>query len=315
MVGKQKTIKVSAPGKVILSGEHSVVYGYPAILSAVDQRLKLSLVQDREELKIISDYPPDLAEYGIRKLSKELKISSSKGWIARILSNIPVTGGMGSSAALSVAIAASLYFSTKNEWDLEEINRLAYQIEERQHGRPSGGDNTVSAYGGFLWYRKECESLKTFSNLIPSKKMRVLVIDSGNPEESTGEMVEKVRLLMSSKPRLVKNVFGKMERLSRNFLQLLLGEKSYDLGNLMNENELLLEKIGVVSSKTEQLIKKIRVLGGGAKISGAGGWKNGSGIVLAYHEDMNKLLDFVTKNKLKYFRVKLGSEGVKIEKN
>ena len=197
MINIQKKVKVSAPGKVILSGEHAVVYGYPAILSAIDRRLNLSLYQKDDGIEIISEYPPDLAEYGIKKIAKELKISSKKGWVAKILSNIPPTGGMGSSAALSVAIAAGLYYLTKKNIDLNEINKMAYQIETKQHRHPSGGDNTISTYGGFLWYRKESESLKTFSSLVPNRTIKILVIDSGSPIESTGEMVEKVKLLMS----------------------------------------------------------------------------------------------------------------------
>jgi len=266
-------------------------------------------------VKVISGYPPDLAEYGIRKLTKELKISSRKGWVARILSDIPSTGGMGSSAALSVAIAAALYYSVRKKWNLEEINKLAYQIEKKQHGHPSGGDNTVSTYGGFLWYRKESETLRLFSSFVPSKKIDVLIIDSGCPVESTGEMVGKVKSAMSEKPNQMESVFKEMERVSRSFLQFLIGEKSYDLASLMNANETLLEEIGVVSGKTKRLIEKIRSIGGGAKISGAGGYKDGSGIVLAYHKDRDKLLNFVSTNKLKYFRIKLGSEGVKLEEN
>lgn len=313
MTLKPNSVNVSAPGKIILSGEHAMVYGYPAVLSAIDRRLNLNLCQENDEIKIISDHPPDLAEYGIRQVTKELKVSDRQGWTAKIDSNIPPTGGMGSSAALSVAIAAALYFSTKKKLDLKEINKMAYQIETRQHRRPSGGDNTVSTYGGFLWYRKEVENLKTFSSLTLDNQMKLLIIDSGKPIESTGQMVEKVKSMMLTKPARTDKIFREIEKITRCFLQLLIGEKSYNLANLMNDNEILLEEIGVVSNRAKLLIDKIKSIGGGAKISGAGGYQAGSGIILAYHHDEAKLLNFVSQNMLKYFRVKLGCEGVKLE--
>ena len=106
-----------------------------------------------------------------------------------------------------------------------------------------------------------------------------------------------------------------MEEITRSFLRLLTGERSYNLSNLLNKNQELLEWIGIVSLESSRLIKKIKLLGGGAKISGAGGWEKGSGIILAYHKDSNRLMDFVKRNKLKCFQVKLGEEGVRIEKS
>ncbi|MBU3935568.1 mevalonate kinase [Patescibacteria group bacterium] len=310
---EKKTIKVSAPGKIILSGEHAVVYGYPALLAAVNRRLTLKLSQTKNDIKVISGYPSYLAKYGLKKTGQKLK--SNQGWKAEIDSNIPITGGMGSSAALSVAITAALYWSIKNDWNIRKINQLAYEIEKKQHGTPSGGDNTISTYGGFLWYRKETEDLKIFSNLTPKKTIKILIIDSGKPLESTGEMVEKVKKMRLLDRKKIEGIFKEIEELTRSFLRFLTGEKNYDLANLLNENQELLERIGIVSPESNRLIKKIKTLGGAAKISGAGGWKKGSGVILAYHQEPDKLMNFIKRNKLKYFQVKLGEKGVRIEKS
>ena len=312
---EKKTVEVSAPGKIILSGEHAVVYGYPALLIAINRRLTLRLNKKKGDDKIISSCPPFLAKYGLKKISQKLQLKSNQGWRVKIDSTIPMTGGMGSSAALSVAITAALYWSTGNNWDIEKINRLAYEIEKKQHGNPSGGDNTVSAYGGFLWYRKESEDLKSFSSLTPKKKIKIVMIDSGKPVESTGDMVEKVKEMRQLDKKRVEGIFKEMEEITRSFLRLLTGERSYNLSNLLNKNQELLERIGIVSPESSRLIKKIKSLGGAAKVSGAGGWKKGSGIILAYHKDPNRLMDFVKRNKLKCFQVKLGEEGVRIEKS
>jgi len=314
-INRKKTVKVSAPGKIILSGEHAVVYGYPTLLAAVNRRLTLRLNKRKNDIKVVSNYPPYLAKYGLRKVGQKLRLNSNQGWRVKIDSTIPMTGGMGSSAALSVAITAALYWSTRNNWDIEKINRLAYEIEKKQHGNPSGGDNTVSAYGGFLWYRKESEDLKNFSSLTPKNKIKIVIIDTGNPVENTGDMVEKVKQMRQFNKKEVEGIFKEMEEITRSFLRFLTGERSYNLSNLLNKNQELLERIGIVSPESSRLIKKIKSLGGAAKVSGAGRWKKGSGIILAYHKDPNRLMDFVKRNKLKCFQVKLGEEGVRVEKS
>jgi len=86
------------------------------------------------------------------------------------------------------------------------------------------------------------------------------------------------------------------------------------LRNYIKENEVLLEKLGVVSNSTIKLIRKIEKTGGAAKISGAGGKKDKSGILLIYHKDINKLKNFARKEKLELIEIQLGERGVRIEK-
>lgn len=266
------SLKVSAPGKIILSGEHAVVYGYPAILSAVNKRLTISALGDKKKID----------------------------------SDIPIGCGMGSSAAYAVAISAINRVLKREKWDLAEINRQAYKMEKKQHGNPSGGDNTISTYGGFLWYRKETESFKTFSPITIKRKIpEFYILDSGKPEETTGEMVAGVKKSI--------RIFGRMEYITKSFLRFLTGEENSDFGELIRENERLLEKIGVVSDSTIKLIKNIEKLDGSAKISGAGGKKSGSGILLVFHKDLEVIKHFADKSNFKLIKVRLGEEGVKIE--
>lgn len=250
-------IRVSAPGKLILSGEHAVVYGYPAILAAVDKRLMVD-------------------ERGV------------------VESLIPMGVGMGSSAALSVATAAAERILKGKKWDLEDINNQAYQLEKKYHGNPSGGDNTIVTYGGFLWYRKEISDFKIFTQINSKIKLpKFFLINSGSPEETTGEMI--------------------MEKITREFLKTLI-DGSGRWGELIRDNEKCLESLGVVSKSCQDLIREIEKVGGAAKISGAGGRSTGSGLVLSYHQDPKKLEAFFKIKGLKVFNVKLGEEGVRIEK-
>lgn len=265
-------INASAPGKIIISGEHSVVYGYPAIATTVDRHITIH-------------------ESG------------------RIESNIPIGAGMGSSAAFAVAMSAL----TVGRLDLEKINSIAYGMEKKKHGNPSGVDNTVSTYGGFLWYRKESEQLKIFSRFTPKVKVPGLfLINTGRPEESTKEMVGYVAEAYKIKKNYVNGIFIEMESVTRGFLKVLMNEQKGGFGELVWENEKLLERLGVVSDGTKRIIRNIEKIGGSAKITGAGGRRRGSGMVLVYHKDRQKLQKFLKSYKLDVFDVELGVKGVNL---
>lgn len=268
-----KKVKVSAPGKIILSGEHGVVYGYPAILTAVNRRLSVEVEIIKGGLEIVSREPPDLIKHALKKTEEVLKEKVGDGVRIKIDSQIPVGWGMGSSAALAVAFAGALFKFLGNPWNREEVNKIAYEIEKKQHSKPSGGDNTISTYGGFLWLRKETGKFKAFSHLAIKFSPKVFLIDSGKPEETTGEMVAMVKEMYLAYPRKVQSLFREMEKVAREMLKALLEKRHSRLGELFTINEKLLEKLGVVSSRTQSLIRRVEKIGGRAKISGAGGKK------------------------------------------
>ncbi len=277
----KRVVRVSAPGKIILSGEHAVVYGYPAIATAIDRRLTI------------------------------FKSGNQKG----IVSDIPIGSGMGSSAALAVASAAYSSVLKENSLDLGKINSTAYKMEKKRHGNPSGIDNTVVTYGGFLWYRKETEGLKTFSDIKIKRKLpRLFLIDTGRPKETTKEMVSYVSGIYKAKSS-TRSLLLDIERVTKSFLKFLLREENSSFRELITENEKLLERLGVVSDSTLRLVKKIERIGGAAKVSGAGGKKGASGILLVYHPERSKLLSFTKSQNLGIFSVELGKEGVKVERN
>lgn len=161
----KKRVKVSAPGKIILSGEHSVVYGCPAILAAIDRRLSVGVEKTRGGLEIVSGEPPDLVKHAFKKTKEVFREKIGKGLKITIDSQIPVGRGLGSSAALAVAVTGAIFKLVNQSWSEEKINKIAYEIEKKQHGNPSGGDNAVSTHGGFLWFRKETEEFKAFFHL------------------------------------------------------------------------------------------------------------------------------------------------------
>ncbi len=318
-------VKVSAPGKIHLSGEHSVVYKEPALLSTLNKRLYIEIQEKENQGFIIEDLEqkleekinfPELKEFskktvevwknndrlGLVKASiveffKYLNQEPKKGFQVKIKSQIPIGVGLGSSAALSVSLAGA-FLKYYKKWSLSEINKVAYLIEKRQHKSPSGGDNTVSTYGGYIYYVKN-EEIQKFNG----KTLKdFYIINSGRPLESTGEMVD----LVSN--NLNKKTIKKMGETTVALKNAIEKKEYQEIKKLIKRNERLLEEIGVVGERAKRIIREIEKNRGSAKICGAGAVKQGSGIILAYKPDIDSL-------NVEFEKLKLGVEGVRIEKS
>ncbi len=308
---------VSAPGKLHLMGEHAVVHGKPAILAAVAQRLFVIVKSQKSKVK------SENSLYEIRKkdayfsyicdtVEKHFEIKIPNVFLS-VNSTIPKGRGMGSSAAFAVATIGALLTVLNKPWDVQLINELAFKAEAFQHGIPSGGDNTVISYGGLLWYRREFEFLKTFWSLpfkIPTSFSPFVLVDTGKPMESTREMVEAVK---SQKLKVKSNIFNAIEEETKKFLQAVHDEDENSVRKAMKENEALLEQLRVVSTSTQQFIRAVERSGGVGKISGAGGSKKGSGIVMCMHKDSQKIKALADDFSFTSFSTILGDSGVRIE--
>jgi len=315
-----KKVKVSAPGKIILSGEHAVVYGKPEIIGAINQRLEVTIKELESSTKSLifsSQEPSGLLEFGTKKIFKILGKYPKKALEICVDSEIPIGSGLGSSAALAVAITTALFKFFNQTIDRKKINEIAYEIEKRQHGTPSGGDNTVVTYGGFLWYRKETESFKFFKPLRFSsdKLSEFVLINTGRPMETTGEMVAIVKYLYNRNKKRVEEILNGIEEVTRQMLIAFDQAETKKIMLAIKKNEQLLEKLEVVSPFAKRIIREIEKKGGSAKICGAGGKRKGSGILLAFHPKKEVIFKLTEKWSLPTFEVKLGEEGVKIEKN
>jgi len=364
-----KSVTVSSPSKLHLSGEHAVVYGKPAVLVATNKRLSVTLshqlpVSNRqtiyssnstlsnEKLSKTSSHPrlrqvPDgtwlrrdsnnnLLE--IRKSDKYIdhicKIFEQKyklviGHLSLdIYSDVPIGKGMGSSAALAAALIGALSQFYKKPWNISLINELAYKAEKFIHVNASGGDTSISCMGGLLWFRREFEFLKTFWSLpfkFPVKWQDFVLIDTGR-SESTGDLVKLVnqnyifrRKFIPSLPKdsgsnFYENVFNEIEKTTKQMVLSIKLNNEKLFMQTISQNQMLLEKIGVVSKNVKKLVRLIEQKGGVAKISGAGGIKTGSGIIIGYHQKPDIIKQIAKEFGYNTFQVKLGGEGVKIER-
>ncbi|TSC88086.1 MAG: mevalonate kinase [Microgenomates group bacterium Gr01-1014_7] len=285
-------IKVSVPGKIHLLGEHTVVYGKPALLSAIDLRVTVTVGKSNTGFPFLRETVQDL-------IKEKFKVNKMP--VYSIESDLPVGSGLGFSAAGSAAIIAALLSHFKIKWDKELVNDLAFEAEKVFHGTPSGGDNTTATYGGLIIFQKGVAPLPS-----QSKIKNFALINTGKPVETTKQMIEIAKAKIHS-------ILDDQERLVRELLPVLKTGDETKMISIIKAGEKNLENIGVVGKKAKKIIQDIETLGGAAKISGAGGQKKGSGIIICYHRNRKFIEEIANKNSLQFFNVELGAEGLRLE--
>lgn len=303
-------IRFSSPAKIHLLGEHSVSYGKPALLTGINLRLTLNLKPSKKRERNIKEIAS--AQTAIENtIKKRFNIKNIPPYSVEINSNFPIGSGLGSSSAISATLTAALLKHLKIKADKETIYEIAMNGENVFHGKSSGGDLAASTYGGLLWFRRETEVIKVIKPLTFSKNLQAkqfFLINTGRPQESTRQMVEKLAKLKKKRPREIELLLNSQESLTKQLATAIASndEKLFENAILLGEKNL--EKLGVVSNKTKKLIRQIEKLGGVAKILGAGGAKDGSGMILIYHKQPNKLKGF------DLIKIKIAQEGLKNEK-
>lgn len=316
---KHSRVIISVPGKIHLIGEHAVVHGYPAIIAAINLYVTGKISTSKTKEILIEKKPADkrvlkLAEIIEKAVKHKFKIANTPTYRLEIESAIPIGRGLGSSAALSAVVTASLLKILKIE-DYQSIEEIAYLGEKFFHGNPSGGDLAAVISGNLIWFRKENELIKIIKPLpfSPSKKLKpFILIDSGKPKETTKFMVEIVQKMLNKSKEKVQSIFRDQESLSRQMPFVLKSGKEKELVTIIKKAHRNLTEIGVVSPRACDIVAGIEKIGGAAKISGAGGKKDGSGMLLCYNQNPQKLLKFAENYNLPVTKVKISSKGFKL---
>ena len=269
----------SAPGKIILMGEHAVVYGRPAMAVPVHQvQATASLtVQDGAsdlwiaatdlgQRRALSSAPPvnPLAQ-AVRLTLTFLQRAAPAGELS-VHSTIPLAGGMGSGAAVSTAIGRALAAWAGQTIPAADLSALVYEVERLHHGTPSGIDNTVIAYGQPVWFVKG-QPPQPFA--IPHTFW--LVIASTGIASPTRETVGDVRQSWLADPLRFDGLFDDIAGLVNAGRAAMLAGDWPRLGALFFQNQRLLAEMGVSAPILDRLVDAARLAGAfGAKLSGGG---------------------------------------------
>jgi mevalonate kinase len=306
-------MKAVAPGKLILSGEHAVVYGKPAIAMAIDRsavfevtpqagdRISFDLPGDADgesftllalrDLKrriekkyyeflsgdigigYVLSAPADLFRFAFINTLDGLHRTIDSGLVLKLRSSIPMGCGLGSSAATVLSELRAMGHFLRVDFKPEWYYEYSLDAEKLQHGKPSGVDSYISLHGGCARF----EQGQARSLALP--RMKMFMVHTGIPESSTGECVMEVE-------RRFRNsaIWSEFEAVTNAFEEAIRGNNLQKIHWLVRENNRLLAAIGVVPQMVQQFIRDIEQWGGSAKVCGAGsvtGDKGGIVLVIA----------------------------------
>jgi mevalonate kinase len=324
--------KASAPAKVILFGEHFVVYGSPAILAAINKRISVeahTIIHDNENKIVIRSDIGVAGEYRNNGKFNALEGGSKAkavldplyGAIRQVLlmrnkknigieigisSRVPTGIGLGSSAASCVATVAAVDSIFQKNPSREKICKLAIESERRIHKRTSGADCYVSTFGGLMQYYSKS---KSFNN-IETKEPLSLVVASTGIKHSTSDLVAGVKKFKETNRTLFESLSKQATDICLQASTAIESGKCDKIGELMNENQIILQQIGISHHKVRDIIDICSKAGAiGAKMTGAGG--GGAVIALAASkQESNKIASHIKAAGYQSFKVQIDYNGL-----
>ena len=275
-------ISASAPGKIILLGEHAVVYRKPAIAVPVNQVQAKAIITanpkgkpgsvqiqapaidlDTDWKELSSDHPIVVT---IELTLHEIGTSHMPACKLRISSTIPVASGLGSGAAVTVAIIRAIATFLGHSLSDEIVSSIAYEIEKIHHGTPSGIDNTVVTYRKPVYFIRS----QPIETLQVPQPFSLVIANTGIPSP-TALAVGDVRQKWLSDPDLLESIFSEIEQIVVKARSLIQSGNVELIGPLLTRNHQLLRDIGVSSNELDRLVDAALEAGAlGAKLSGGG---------------------------------------------
>lgn len=272
----------SSPGKIILFGEHAVVYGEAGLaipVHALQARAVVSPWIDGKSGQIWIEAPAvqlssDLGDLGpdhplreaVRQALGDQPLERVPACRILITSTIPPAAGLGSGAAVSTCLIRALAAFLGQRLDDDQVSRKAFEVEKIHHSTPSGIDNTVIAHQRPIYYRKG-EAFRFLSIPVP---FSILIASSGKPGD-TLKAVQQVRQAWSEDRETHNRIFSAIGEISNRAGRLIEEGSTRELGPLMDQNHSLLQELEVSTPDLDRLVEAARTSGAlGAKLSGGG---------------------------------------------
>jgi mevalonate kinase len=333
---------VKVPGKLILSGEHAVVYDRPAIAMAISRFVQASVkpqdanaivfnfpdfnyyhVMTLQELsvlknKLLSRYELflrdnydvckildgffTLAHFAVINFIEQMDLCVQEGLNITIHSQLSPGSGLGSSAAVVLSITRALALYYGIDCNTEAYLRLTNEAEKLQHGYPSGMDAYVSLHGN-CWYFTKTERKKCELPLLP-----MFMVNSGKPASGTGESVAVVATKFKH-----SNIWDEFATTTQKLYVALQKHNINNIQKLLRENHRLLVEIGVVPQTVQKFIHTIEQAGAAAKICGAGAVKGErGGMILVIAKKVEAIRQLCMQYGYQLEPVKIAVRGMRV---
>ncbi|HEX4044810.1 MAG TPA: galactokinase family protein [Gammaproteobacteria bacterium] len=321
-LAREHHMKIFAPGKLILSGEHAVIHGSPALAMAINRYTTVTITREmlpqilfdlsdlahqgglslralravKARLKhkyqrfIRGDFsirqvlqkPFELAQFALSLFVESLNLTLPHGVKIHLQSDIPIGCGLGSSAATILSVMHAVSIYLQIPISTEKLFQLALEAENMQHGRSSGLDLRVALQGGCL-YHDAAASQPTQTRPIPA--FPFYLVNTGTPITTTGECIENVAAYFQD-----RQLTAAFTHATQAMDHALTQQSPTEMQAAIRDNHQLLTRIGVVPQKVQTFIRNIEAHGGAAKICGAGAVRGEqAGAILVLIEDQTLL--------------------------
>ena len=319
-------ITVSAPGKLMLFGEHAVVYNRPCIVTAVEQRMYATIeLLDLQNFELqapdvnITDYTKPITDLGNGEIPKGAKFveiavknffekyNISQGIKITTRSDFSSEFGFGSSSASTVCVVKALSEIFELNLSDKDIFDISYKTVLDIQGKGSGFDVAAAVFGGTLYFVTGGKIIET----LDIKNLPLIVGYSGIKAD-TVTLINAVKELSNKNPQLVESIYNSIEILVNSAKKEIVNQNWEQIGILMSENQKLLQSLGVSIPKLDNMIMSANNAGAyGAKLSGAGG--GDCIIVLTPQEKISEVKTSIEKCDAKILNVETNAKGVKKE--
>lgn len=303
-----ETMSGFGPGKVILLGEHGVVYGHPALAAP----LSVGVTAEGRPAKDAAVRIPSELKGESRRLLRDafaaaVQASAAPPLQVTIRSELPPSMGLGSSAAVSVACARLLLKASLGgaEAAAKDVARVAWEMEKVFHGTPSGVDHTTSAEAAMIHFRRKPGTEKAKVLKVRSPRPLGLVVALIGKRPATKATVAALRERQAKWPERYARIFKDIGAIVDEGRVAVERGDAELLGDLMNMNQGLLAALGLSSPGIEAMAYRLREAGAlGAKLTGAGG---DGGAVIALFEDARRAAKSLKRAGIRCFASEIAS--------